>query len=54
MKHIRVMGRQRPAPAQFESLIQLVSLLDNLLYFFENLDRLYGIGFPSKSEGVDA
>lgn len=49
MKHIVLIGKQRPAPAQFESVIQLVGLLNSFVTFLGNLGFLFGIDFASKA-----
>jgi hypothetical protein len=40
-----------PGPAQFESLLQLVGLLQALLGLFSNVANTFGIPIPQKGDG---
>lgn len=50
MRHISTLTRKAPAKAQFESLLQLVGLLNSVLAFYQNVSNVFGIAIPQKSE----
>lgn len=49
MKHIRVMSR-RPAPAQFESILQLIGVINGLLDLLNRLSETFGANFLNKQD----
>lgn len=49
MRHIKQISTGRPAPAQFESVIQLVGLLQSLLQFYTNVANTFWIEIPHKA-----
>lgn len=48
MSHIRTISCRRPTPGQYESLLQLVGLLNAVLALFVNLCEVFGIPISSK------
>lgn len=48
MKHIKTIGMQRPAPAQFESVIQLVGLFNSIVSLLGNIGSVFGVDFSAK------
>lgn len=50
MKHLRTISRNIPAPAQFESVLQAVGLLQSLLALYEYFSRIFGIPIPQKQQ----
>ncbi len=47
MKHVKRLGRP-PRPAQYHSLMQLVSLLDEALRFLNGLACTFGVTISDK------
>ena len=47
MKHILVISR-RPAPAQFESVLQLISVINATLELLNRLADTFGFALPNK------
>jgi len=50
MRHIRSISWQRPAKAQFESILQLVGLVNTLLSLYVNVANTFGIPVPQWAE----
>lgn len=52
MRHVIPLTQVRaPEQAQFESILQLVGLLQSLLSLFTNIANTFGISIPQKGEG---
>jgi hypothetical protein len=50
MRHIRTLSSNRPAPAQFESVLQLVGLFNAILALYTNISQVFGLPVPQKEE----
>jgi len=49
MRHVRTISRNTPRKAQFEPLLQLVSLLTAVVGFISLVSETFGLELPMKS-----
>lgn len=52
MRHATPVTRPRPAPAQFEPLIQFIGLLSAILELLARASEIFGFEIPQKDQGV--
>jgi len=48
MRHVRSISKRSPMPAQFESILQLVGLVNAILSLYVNVANTFGIPVPQK------
>ena len=52
MRHLTPVSRRKPAPAQFEPLLQLVALISSALSLLTQLSDIFGFSLPTKGDEV--